>query len=338
MADIFISHSSKDDKLAAALGERIRRERPTWSLFYDKDHIRAGQRWQERLREELQSCRVVLALLSHNWLDSPWCFTEAVMATFRGKDVIGIETEDLTTDDLARTPPVFHERQRVRLRDGDERSWQEILEALDRSGLDPDDWFPIPPNVGPYPGLVAFDEKEAGVFFGRKQEITEYLGILDTLRGPDRSQVLVISGASGSGKSSLLRAGLIPRLRRKREWVVISPFEVARDPVRNLLDQLGEVLAGLGISAQGLDLGKPPDDPTILAQTLDEVLRRLERAASAWVLLPLDQAEALLAGDRPAGDPAKLLLDALAQLLGRRTRHVIVAATIRTEFVPRLEA
>ena len=41
------------------------------------------------------------------------------------------------------------------------------------------------------------------MFFGRKQEITEYLGILDTLRGPDRSQVLVISGASGSGKSSL---------------------------------------------------------------------------------------------------------------------------------------
>ena len=67
-------------------------------------------------------------------------------------------------------------------------------------------------------------------------------------------------------------------------------------------------------------------------------MRRLEQAASAWVLLPLDQAEAMLAGDRPADDPAKLLLDALAQLLGQRIRHAIVAATIRTEFVPRLEA
>ena len=338
MADIFISHSGQDNEVAATIGERIRRERPTWSLFYDTDNIRAGQRWQERLREELTSCRVVLALLSRNWLGSPWCFTEAVTATFRGKDVVGIETEELTGDDLARAPPILHERQRVRLRDGDNRAWQEILEALDRSGLDPDDWFPIPPNVGPYPGLVAFDEKDAGVFFGRKQEITEYLGILDTLRGPDRSQVLVISGASGSGKSSLLRAGLIPRLRRKHEWVVISPFEVAREPVRNLLDRLGETLASAGIPAKGLDLTKPPDDPAALVQTLDETLRRIEQASGAWVLLPLDQAEAMLTGDWSVGDPAKLLLDALAQLLGRRTRHTVVAATIRTEFVPRLEA
>src|SRR6516162_4880595 len=331
MADIFISHSGEDSEVAARIGERIRRERPSWSLFYDKDNIRAGQRWQERLREELTSCRVVLALLSRNWLGSPWCFTEAVTASFRGKDVVGIETEELTREDLAGAPPILHERQRVRLRDGDNRAWQEVLEALDRSGLDPDDWFPIPPNVGPYPGLVAFDDKDAGVFFGRKQEITEYLGILDTLRGADRSQVLVISGGSGSGKSSLLRAGLIPRLRRKPEWVVISPFEVAREPVRNLLDRLAEALAGLGIPAQGLDLTKPPDDPGTLAQILDETLRRLEQTASAWVLLPLDQAEALVVGDRPEDDPARLLLDGLAQILGRRNRDTAIRIPIRTE-------
>src|SRR5215204_5121481 len=282
MADIFISHSGQDNEAAAALGERIRRERPTWSLFYDKDNIRAGQRWQERLREELQSCRVVLALLSRNWLGSPWCFTEAVTASFRGKDVVGIETEDLTTTDLERAPPILHERQRVRLRDGDDRPWQEILEALDRSGLDPNDWFPIPHGVGPYPGLVAFDEKDAGVFFGRKQEITEYLGLLDTLRSPDRSQVLAISGASGGGKSSLLRAGLIPRLRRKPEWVVIKPFEVAREPMRNLLDRLGEALASLGVSRDGLDLTISPDSSSTLVQILNETLRRLEQTGGAW--------------------------------------------------------
>jgi WD40 repeat protein len=339
VADIFISHSNKDKEVAAAIGERIKRERPTWSLFYDTENIRAGQRWQERLREELTSCRVLLALLSRDWLASRWCFTEAVTAGFRGKDVVGIETEDLTSDDLAQAPPILHERQRVRLWAGDNLAWQKIVEALDRSGLDPNDWFAILPNVGPYPGLIAFDEKDAGVFFGRKQEITEYLGLIDTLRGPDRSQVLVISGASGSGKSSLLRAGLIPRLRRKPEWIVISPFEIAREPVGNLLERLGETLAGLGVPMHALDFAKAPDDPTALVQVLNETLRRLEQATSAWVLLPLDQAEVLVADSGQPGDPgARLLLDALAQILGQRTRHIVVAATIRTEFVPRLEA
>src|SRR5215472_8787333 len=270
MADIFLSHSSRDNEIAAAIGERILRERPTWSLFYDKDNIRAGQRWQERLREELTSCRVVLALLSRNWLGSPWCFTEAVIATFRGKDVVGIETDELTGDDLAGAPPILHERQRVRLGDGDDRPWQEILEALDRSGLDPDDWFPIPPNVGPYPGLVAFDEKDAGYFSAASRRSPSIWASSTPCGGPDRSQVLVISGASGSGKSSLLRAGLIPRLRRKHDWVVIRPSEVAREPVRNLLDRLAGALTGLGVSLQGLDLTKPLDNPTALAQTLDE--------------------------------------------------------------------
>jgi hypothetical protein len=338
MADIFISHSSRDNEAAAAIGERIRHERPTWSLFYDNDNIRAGQCWQERLRDELQSCRVVLALLSRNWFGSPWCFTEVVIATFRGKDVVGIETEILTTDQLAGAPPILHERQRVRLWDDNDRAWHEILEALDRSGLDPNDWFPILTNIGPYPGFVAFDEKDAGVFFGRKQEITEYLGILDTLRGHDRSQVLVILGASGSGKSSLLRAGLIPRLRRKPEWVVISPFEVGREPVRNLCHGVGKAFANLSIPTHGLDLETPPDDPMTFAKVLDEMLRRLEQATGAWVLLPLDQAEDLVAGARQAGDPASLLLGALVQVLGQRTRHVVVAATIRTEFMSRLEA
>jgi hypothetical protein len=89
----FIGTRPSRYEVAAAIGERLRRDRPTWSLFYDEDNIRAGQRRQERLREELQSCRMVVALLSRNWLASPWCFTEAVTATFGGKDVVAIETE-----------------------------------------------------------------------------------------------------------------------------------------------------------------------------------------------------------------------------------------------------
>src|SRR4051812_19555682 len=102
MADIFISHSGNDAPLAKLIGIRIRQERPTWSFFYDRDNIRAGQQWQQRLRDELQSARVVLAVLSGDWLASPWCFTEAVTAGFRGKQFLGVDFEGLSEEDLRR--------------------------------------------------------------------------------------------------------------------------------------------------------------------------------------------------------------------------------------------
>jgi hypothetical protein len=43
MADIFISPRGQDSETAAVIDDRIKRERPSWSLFYDKDNFRTGQ-------------------------------------------------------------------------------------------------------------------------------------------------------------------------------------------------------------------------------------------------------------------------------------------------------
>ena len=93
MADIFISHSGADNDLADQIKTWLERDRASWSVFFDKhpkDGILAGQGWQDRLRSELQSCRLVLAIITPDWLASRWCFTEAVTATFRGKDFVGV--------------------------------------------------------------------------------------------------------------------------------------------------------------------------------------------------------------------------------------------------------
>lgn len=69
--------------------------------------------------------------------------------------------------------------------------------------------------AGPYPGLRAYDESEARVFIGRDRPLAE---MLDRL-GPTRtghSHVLQIEGPAGSGKTSLVRAGLIPAVKRGR--------------------------------------------------------------------------------------------------------------------------
>ena len=63
----------------------------------------------------------------------------------------------------------------------------------------------------PYRGLGAFEERDAAFFFGREKAATQVLERMSgLLEGPG---LLVVSGASGAGKSSLLRAGVLPRLR-----------------------------------------------------------------------------------------------------------------------------
>ena len=158
MADIFLSHSSADSDAAYQIKTWIERYRKSWSVFLDKDKcngIIAGQNWQDRLRAELQSCRLVLAVITIDWLESRWCFTEAVTATFRGKDFIGVLPSDLSEFDLEKAPPIVHERQhqKINLKTGD--GWESLLYALDRSGLDPSNWFPISEGIGPYPGFVS---------------------------------------------------------------------------------------------------------------------------------------------------------------------------------------
>ena len=60
----------------------------------------------------------------------------------------------------------------------------------------------------PYPGLRPFDTEESHLFFGRDQQVGELLARLE------RNRFVAVVGVSGSGKSSLVRAGLIPALDR----------------------------------------------------------------------------------------------------------------------------
>jgi WD40 repeat protein len=339
MADIFLSHSSADNDTADQIKSWLQRDRKSWSVFLDKhsrDGILAGQGWQDRLRSELQSCRLVLAIITPAWLASRWCFTEAVTATFRGKDFVGVLTGDLPAGSLDVAPPIVHERQRQPLDLATGAGWEDLLHALDRSGLDPNKWFSIPEGVAPYPGFVAFEEKDAGVFFGRDQEITEYLEALNLLKGPNRAQALVISGGSGSGKSSLLKAGLIPRLRRQPGWLVVPPFDPSREPVQALFSALRAAAQVVGAE---VDLTRRPP-PTVegITELLQDSIRAIEDKANAWLLLPLDQAEVLLASSQKDGETdASHLFTVVGRLLAGRTRKLVAALTIRTEFLPALE-
>ena len=65
--------------------------------------------------------------------------------------------------------------------------------------------------ASPYRGLHAFEQRDAGLFFGRETAVAEVMDVMSRhLEGPG---LVVVSGVSGAGKSSLLRAGVLPRFR-----------------------------------------------------------------------------------------------------------------------------
>jgi WD40 repeat protein/transcriptional regulator with XRE-family HTH domain len=71
------------------------------------------------------------------------------------------------------------------------------------------------PGIAPYKGLLFFDEGDADLFFGREALIAALVAHVNALTGRRSSRLLALVGASGSGKSSLLRAGLAVALKQK---------------------------------------------------------------------------------------------------------------------------
>ncbi|MEM7118972.1 MAG: caspase family protein [Chloroflexota bacterium] len=95
----------------------------------------------------------------------------------------------------------------------------------------------------PYFGLSPYQESDASFFFGREaacQELKQLLeGAVEAQEGD--GQLIIVTGSSGSGKSSLVQAGLLPALRP--EWTILGPHRPGRNPLQTfteLFDQWEE--------------------------------------------------------------------------------------------------
>ncbi|WP_170156036.1 WD40 repeat domain-containing protein [Umezawaea tangerina] len=158
----------------------------------------------------------------------------------------------------------------------------------------------------PYRGLAAFDERDAPFYFGREVIATEVLERMSHhLR--DR-RLLVVSGVSGAGKSSLLRAGVLPRIRGEglasapgsESWpcLVFTPGEspldalavrtatLARIDAASVLEKMKADPAGYAIIARQAALAQPgPPDRRLLlvVDQFEQVLRRTEEEQREFV-------------------------------------------------------
>ena len=98
-------------------------------------------------------------------------------------------------------------------------------------------------NQSPYPGLEPFTEADVAVFFGRERAIDEVVDRLVGGQSGSSGRLVIVIGASGVGKSSLIQAGVLPRLARlRRKWQVLATTRPSVDPVRRLCMALVEKL------------------------------------------------------------------------------------------------
>ena len=241
MANIFISHSSRNSDRAIEVRNWLAAN--GWDdVFLDLDPERgivAGQRWKEALQKAAHRCEVVLALVSPEWIASSWCKSEIDAARLMGKKIIVA----LIGVDKGLVPLDLSDEQWIDLVN-DPAAYTRLKEGLKRAGLDPSS-FVLEPGRRPYPGFAFLEEKDAALFFGRDAQIVRGL---DKMRGLVRTGVermLVILGASGSGKSSFLRRVVAAAQARRPKLVAAAGNPAgARGDVR-------QVRACAGAAANG---------------------------------------------------------------------------------------
>jgi formylglycine-generating enzyme required for sulfatase activity len=191
-------------------------------------------------------------------------------------------------------------------------SWDEQT-ALLRRLLGQEEPPPERPRC-PYPGMIPFGPDDSERFFGREQEIQELY------RRVRRQRLLFVIGPSGSGKSSLIRAGLVPELERREpgSWVV------------------GEMRPGVEpLQAMAAALGCEPEDLDRRGSLHSLVMAALARRPGARrLLLVVDQGEEAMA---QAPEPKREAFFTALKRLTEVDASVVVVA-FRADFFPDLMA
>lgn len=179
----------------------------------------------------------------------------------------------------------------------------------------------------PYKGLRAFQEADAAEFFGREALVEQIVASMEKPSG--LSHFLAVVGPSGSGKSSVVRAGLIPALRRgalagSERWFVSDMLPGAR-PVEELATALSRVAAW-----------QPPDLLEQLRQNEFGLLRVLKQILppDTELLLVIDQFEEVFT---LVDDEAVRVhfLDSLLAAVTARDSGLRLVVTLRADFYDR---
>jgi WD40 repeat protein/energy-coupling factor transporter ATP-binding protein EcfA2 len=183
----------------------------------------------------------------------------------------------------------------------------------------------------PYPGIRSFDTGEGSLFFGREKHTYDLLKVLT------QSHFIVISGASGSGKSSLVKAGLIPELKKvSARWSSLI-FRPGNRPLDNMADGLLDILLEFGIDNKLT--GSYKDIEKLLKSGTEQIIDFFSKVNfTDSILIYIDQFEEIF---RYRDDEyitnskqeSEYFVNLLIELSKQRRHPIYVVLSMRTDFL-----
>ena len=330
---IYIAYAQGDQGLVARL--RADLQRYGVAAWVDEQDLPPGTpNWEQAIREAIRTCAALLLVASPHTRSSRYVADELRIAELYGRRVYPIW---VAGDQWMECVPLGWGGLQYLDARGDRYNTALATLTAESRFLPrrPAPVDPLPPAAGeprnPFKGLRAFTGADAGDFFGRDRLVAE---LLDALAGgaEDGSRFLALVGASGSGKSSVVLAGLLPRLRAgalpgSAGWIYPPPLTPGAHPLAALARSLASALPGRAPTAISDELEDGPD-------ALHRLAMEIASQPGRRLVLVVDQFEELFAA-AVEEEERRHCVDLLVTAACESRGSALVLLTLRADYYDR---
>ncbi len=255
--EVFLSHNSADKAAVEDIARRL--IAAGLQPFLDQWHLIPGQPWMESVENALADSASVAIFVGPSGI-SPWHNEEmraALDEAVRTRDDYRVIPVLLPGADETAVARFLARRTWVDFRAGldDTEAFQRLVAGIQGQAIDIGQ-YRLPDEPAPYRGLLPFEAEHARFFFGRDADIARLIEKLG------RQSFVAVVGASGSGKSSLVKAGLLPRLKANAltdsgRWHVLT-MTPGSQPLPRVGRSACHLRAPARPAGRGRQTGQPP--------------------------------------------------------------------------------
>jgi len=321
MGHIFISYSHENRAYVHKLRDALQKK--GFQVWID-DRLDYGVEWPMVIQEQLDGCDALILVASESSYQSKWVQKEVTRAQRLGKPFfplllsgapwLSIESTqyvDVTNGEMP--PEKFYER----LADVTPRSEHTGPEIEEVRAIA--DEGPVP-GEAPFKGLQYFDVEDAALFYGREALTRDLLAHIQEHR------FLAVVGASGSGKSSVVRAGLVAALGDDPNWRIYIVTPTAHPLEKLALNLTSDSESVRDTKTLREDMRADPECLRLYARRL------LPEEGKARLLLLVDQFEELFTLCRDLDEREAFINNLMTAVSPEKEGPVSVVLTLRADF------